>query len=83
MTTKTGTPKTLEQAIRNALLDASTNGGWRYTANGEQADLALTIQAHVIDFLAQRAGTFILQLDSVEAELFMNTFWNKVKNSGK
>ena len=68
MNTK-GTPKTLNEAIENGLLDKT---GYRDTA---------TIEKHVIDFLAQRFGTELVQaVEGSDTQITLQRLWNSIRS---
>lgn len=62
-----GTPKTLAQAIANALDAAEIPSG-----SGKRAVIA----AHLVDFLAQRFGAALLE--SPEAEAAIQKLWKQI-----
>lgn len=65
-----GTPKTLEQAIKNGLLQAESQG---FEKQGEIVEI---IRAHIIDYLAQKFGAAMLQ---VEDSRLIEDLFKKIK----
>lgn len=63
-----GTPKTLEQAIKNGLLQAESQG--------LQKEVVEVVYAHIVDYLAQKFGAAIL---SVEDPRLLEDLFKKIK----
>ena len=68
-----GTPRTLGEAINNALTDMKVECK-------DQRILAGVIEVHCIDFLAQKFSVAFAQEDLFDAEA-IKELWNKVKKA--